>query len=135
MYSLLELQKALYLKLAGGGLQVKSIIDQPLQDDKQGQDDVYPYITFGDDEVDDTGGDSFVAARVTMLIKVFSRAGSYKELKGITDSVHFLLHRCTLSVAGGHVCGVDVNKIGFSRESDGITKYAVLRVVVNISEV
>lgn len=130
MYSLAELQKAIFLKLQSGNLDVVSIVDQPLQDDKQAQDCFYPYITFGDDESDDVGGDSYDAAKVIAFIKIYSRAGSYAQLKKLSDSVTQLLHRCTLSVNGGHVCGVTVNKVGFSRESDGISKYAVLRVII-----
>jgi hypothetical protein len=111
-----EVQKALYLALAGIGLQVYDVAPQATDG---GSNATFPYVEVGEivltefDTASETGFD-FVAR-----IHTRSRSTSHAEAKTIQGQIYARLHRGPLVVDGFHFIQLDRESSRCDRVSDG----------------
>jgi hypothetical protein len=111
-----EIQRALYLKLAALGL---SVVDAGKQTADGGSATPFPYVEVGYivaaefDTASETGFD-FVAR-----IHTRSRSASMAEAKGIQGQIYAALHWQPLTVTGAHFISIQRQMSDCIREPDG----------------
>ena len=94
----------------------------------------FPFITVGDAEAVPFDNDTTLGAYVTASLHVWSRYKGRKEVDEALDAVYGLLHRASLSKAGYKIvdCLFDFSDV--TVESDGQTRYGVIRFRLTIQE-
>lgn len=93
--------------------------------DSTPQDSAFPYVTIGEDIVnqDDTDSELSVAASVT--VHVWSRKRGRKETKELQGHIYDALHRAALTKAGFKVVSMDFQTATSFVDADGLTRHGV----------
>lgn len=125
--SLLDVQKALYAKLAADNAlmaMVSGVFDRV----KDGTD--YPYVVLSDAVAEDVSTQTQIVQRVVVALEVFSRGGGRKQALEIAARVNNLLHEGTMSISNQSVINMRVEQVRSEKLADGMTYLASVRVVV-----
>lgn len=111
----------------------------PVYDNAPQQSDAsqgFPYVTIGEDTINEWDTDTELGANVTITVHTWSRARGRKELKAIQGNIYDALHRATdLTFAGYVFVGVDFISSDSFLDSDGLTRHGVQTFRVYIEEV
>ena len=87
----------------------------------------YPFISLGEETVEDFSTKNLVGADTTINIHIWSRYKGSKETKLIMDKVHDLLHDINLTVTGVNLINLRFEFSDIMRDPDGITRHGVMR--------
>ena len=124
------IQEGLYDALIGSTALmavVTGVYDNALQPEDSGNDSEFPYVTIGDNDADEFDTDNTTGFDVTATIHVWSRNRGRKQAKEIQDIIYSILHRQSITVAGGHVIGLDQQFAETFVDPDGLTRHGVQR--------
>ena len=111
-----EVQKALYLALAGVGLQVYDVAPQTADG---GSAAAFPYIEVGEIVLSEFDTASETGFDFTARIHTRSRSKSHAEAKGIQGQIYARLHRGSLSITGFNFIQLARESSRCDRVSDG----------------
>lgn len=116
-----ELQKALFLRLSGGGTDAVSVYDTAPQAGDGGDDALFPYVTMGRMVITPMDTKVVIGFAAQIRIHTYSRTGSMLECKAIQGQIFDLLHRNELTIVGHHnVSLVREDTDCFSSQDGGI---------------
>jgi hypothetical protein len=117
------LQVAIYNRLTNE-LSVP-VYDHVPQADDAGADAAFPYVTIGEDSLEQYDTDTSDGFNGTVVIHVWSRHRGRKEVKSIQGEIYDALHRHNLQVAGYHtILCYYLNSTSFM-DVDGLTRHGV----------
>jgi hypothetical protein len=124
----LSLQGAIYSALTGNTALmalVQGVYDaqpRPLTGDDAL---LFPYVTIGDDTLNDWSTDTESGADATITIHTWSRYKGRKEEKTIQAAIYDALHRQALTVSGYALVSVDWINSDSMTDADGETRHGV----------
>lgn len=127
------LQTAIFTRLDGQ-------LSTPVYDNVPQQADTatgFPYVTVGDDTINEWDTDGFLGADCTIQVHVWSRKDGRKETKEIQGNIYNALHRkeSTLSAVGYRFVGIDFVSSDSFLDADGETRHGVQTFRVIIEEI
>lgn len=86
----------------------------------------FPYVTIGEDTINEWDTDDTIGGNVTVTIHTWSRYPGRKETKEIQSEVDAALNRATdLTYAGYHFLGCDHISSDSFLDADGLTRHGV----------
>lgn len=117
------LQTAVFTRLDGQ-------LTDPVYDNAPQQADSsrgFPYVTIGEDTVNEWDTDGTLGADCTITVHTWSRYRGRKEVKDIQGQIYDALHRqeSSLSFAGYNFVGCDFVSSDSFLDSDGLTRHGV----------
>lgn len=134
-----EIQKSIYAKLRADAnlyillardVQDKSksaIYDNVPEAVDSGSDNVFPYITIGDDTAIDWDTDNSQGKEATLTIHSWSRYRGRKEVKEIQGAIYNALHLSNLIITGYHSVLMVSEYSETLVDPDGLTRHGVQR--------
>lgn len=117
----LELQKAIYARLAGDA-DLAALVATRIYDNVPG-DAGFPYLAMGGNETRDWPG----GAEHRLTFHAFSRGGGRAEVKCIMGAVNAALHDASLTLEGHALVNLRFLDGTTRREADGITWRGTIR--------
>ena len=105
-------------------LQAHAPLTQPIYDNVP-QDSPFPYVTIGEDIINQEDTDSELSVFASITVHTWSRARGKKELKQIQGVIYDALHRATPTLAGYKVVTIDFESANSLLDSDGKTRHGV----------
>ena len=87
----------------------------------------YPFITLGEETVNDYGTKDLNGGDYTINIHIWSQYKGSKQTKEIMDKVHDLLHDIDLTVSGFNLINLRFEFSDIMRDPDGVTRHGVMR--------
>lgn len=104
---------------------VQGVYDAVPQFDDSGNNANFPYVTIGEDNVNEFDTDTELGSDATVTIHTWSRARGRKETKQIQGAVYDALHRQSLTVAGFNFVDCHWQSSTSFLDSDGKTRHGV----------
>lgn len=86
-----------------------------------GSDDLFPFVTIGEDQVSDWSTDTASGGEVSVVINIWSRADGWREAKQISKAVYDALHRQELTTPDHEFIACEFESDQPIRDSDGET--------------
>ena len=130
-------QDAIYDALTGNSslmARIKGVYDSVPQATDPGSSAAFPFVTIGEDTVNEWDTDTELGADLTITIHVWSRYRGRKETKDIQGAICGILHRANLTISGYNLVGIDwLNSQSFM-DSDGLTRHGVQTFRVTIED-
>lgn len=126
----LEIQTAIYDTLSNDyalGAVVKGVYDAVPQADDSGDDELFPYVTVGDDTALDWDTDTSNGKEATITIHTWSRYRGRKEVKQIQGLIYDALHLAPITVTGYNVVEIWSEYSETLVDPDGLTRHGVQR--------
>lgn len=129
--SLYQLQQGIYSKLKGDGVLMGMV---------QGVYDVvpkqvaFPYLVIGDGTQRSLAASAIDGLRCDMVIELFSRARSRKEVLLIMDRIYALLHRQVLTVDGIPSLVLRIQRAETEMLVDGVTVRGTVRLMIVLAQ-
>lgn len=117
----IAIQTAVYQKLSSD-TNVTSLA--PVLDDV-GEFQDYPYITIGEDVINEWDTDTTLGGDASITIHVWSRYKGRKEAKEIMGAIYNSLHRQQLTAAGYDIVMANYTTETSFLDSDGLTRHGV----------
>ena len=108
--------------------------DVPQLDERELADADFPFVTIGEDDVDEDDTDTSVGYSLLCEVHVWSRYAGRKEAKDIQGLIHDALHRATLTVAGFTFVDSFFDESRTLRDPDGKTYHGISIFRVTITE-
>lgn len=109
---------------------ISGVFDQVPQDYDQ-----FPYVTIGEDTVNEWDGDDFVGAEATITVHVWSRFSGREECKIVQGYVYDALHRQTLSVIGYNSVDCVQEFSETLLDPDGLTRHGVQQFRLTVTRI
>lgn len=102
--------------------------------DRAPQNVAFPYISIGNWEQLDDGGQGLDVVEIFAPVEVWSRAVGQVEAKQIAETVRVALHEKPLTLIGVSHAGTHCRSVRMLDENDGVTTRAILefRVLVDV---
>jgi len=117
-----------FLSDAWGETAIFSIVPQV---DEAGDDDYFPYMSFGPEISLPFDTKTFSGAEATVQINIWSRQNDYIEVKDIADRVHALLHKQALTISGHTHVETYFETSEVSDDPDGKTRRCRMQFAIN----
>ena len=117
----LELQEAIFSKLSND----TDVTDLAEVFDDVAENQTFPYLTIGEDVLNEWDTNSTLGADSTITIHVWSRYKGRKQTKEIMGAIYNCLHRSTLTVTGYDFVSVNYDTETSFLDSDGLTRHGV----------
>lgn len=92
-----------------------------------GRDDVFPFVTLGDDTINDWSTDTTSGGEATITLHVWSRANGRRECKQIQGAIYDALHRQELATPDHTFIGCDFDMAETLLDPDGQTRHGPIR--------
>lgn len=130
-------QDAIYDALTGNSslmAMIRGVYDSVPQATDAGSGSSFPYITIGEDTVNEWDTDTELGADLSITIHVWSRYRGRKETKQIQGAIYSILHRANLAVTGYNLVGIDWLDSQSFMDSDGLTRHGVQTFRVTIED-
>jgi hypothetical protein len=127
------IQLAIWTKLTNDATlmaNISGVFDQVPQDY-----DSFPYVTIGEDTVNEWDGDDFVGAEATVMIHVWSRFSGREEAKIVQGYVYDAINRQTLSVTGYNSVECVQEFSETMLDPDGLTRHGVQQFRVTVTRI
>jgi hypothetical protein len=87
--------------------------------------EIFPYVTIGEDSINEWDTFDNVGANASITVHTWSRARGRKETKQIQGLIYDALHRQEFSSAGYDVVAVDFEASQSFMDADGLTRHGV----------
>lgn len=118
MSAALAIQTAILQRLGTVGYSVYDAVPQQT---------AYPYITIGDDTLDEWDTDTETGFEATLTIHTWSTTEGKAELKTMQGAIYNLLHYHNLSISGYNTIVLYQEFETSQLESDGVTRHGIQR--------
>jgi len=99
-----------------------------------GDNSLFPYVTIGEDNVNDWSTDTASGAQALVNVHVWSRANGWRESKQISGAVYNTLHRAELTVPDHEFINSEWQQDQNIRDADGQTLHIVTSYQITIDE-
>jgi hypothetical protein len=106
---------------------ITGVYDDVPQAADAGSNAAFPYVTIGDDTLNEWDTDTEQGADTTITIHSWSRARGRKEIKAIQGHIYDALHRYELPVTGHHLIACDWEASESLLDPDGRTRHGISR--------
>lgn len=97
----------------------------------------FPYVTIGEDTVNEWDTDGFLGADCTVMVHTWSRYRGRKETKEMQGAIYDALHRqeSSLAFTGFRFVGCDFQTSQSFLDADGLTRHGVMTFRVIMEDV
>lgn len=95
----------------------------------------FPYVVIGNDTFRTWDTDDTLGANITLTLHVWSRAGGFKEAKGIMGEIYAILHRAQITKAGYSITDCLCEFSDTMTDPDGETRHGVMRYRLTLQQV
>lgn len=130
---IVALRNALIADTEVSALVADRVYDEiPTQDGKKIAE--FPYVSFSSVDARRFDAECHVANQYSVQVDVWSRAYGRTEVSAIRNACKRALHGADLSVPDNALSNVFVERTGFQREPDGLTKHAIITVGAIVEE-
>lgn len=122
------IQQAIYSALSGDvGLTalVTAVYDDVPQFSDTGDGANFPYVTIGEDSLNNWDTDTELGTDASITVHTWSRYKGRKEVKQIQSVIYSALHRADLTVSGYNFIGLDWTDSTSFLDTDGFTRHGV----------
>jgi len=133
-----NLQRALYSKLTGDAPLMALItgvyadVQQPAEPE---DDTLFPYVTFGQDNLERWDTKTDFGVNALCQIDVWSRQNNYLEAKEVASNIHRVLHATSLTITDATHVLTRVESEDYTVDEDGHTKRGLMLVRVVYDEI
>lgn len=95
----------------------------------------YPFLTIGDDDVDESGTKTTDGWDVTTEIQIWSQQKAYKEVKDLAELVRLALHDQTFTQDGHRLYMIKETTRSYFPEEKGLGRRCVMEFNVSVEPV
>ncbi len=134
----IAVQTAIYNALTASAPLMAAIVgvydDVPQLDERDPPDDEFPFVTIGEDDVNEDDTDTSLGFSILAEVHVWSRARGRTQCKEILGLIYDALHRQTLTVAGFTFVDSLFDESDSDRDADGRTYHGFSTFRITITE-
>ena len=111
-----------------------AIYDYVPQPGTSGDDDLYPMVTIGEDNLNDWSTDTESGADASAMVHVWSRSGGWSQPKQVSAAVYDALHRQELTIPDAYLVTCEFEMAENMRDPDGLTLHVAMRFRILVDE-